>query len=90
MARRELRDDQWNQIKDLLPGKKGDPGRTSRDNRLFVDSVLWIARTERTGANCRISSAHGTACSSGITGGRKQAYGSAYSERCPTIRTLNT
>lgn len=45
MARRELRDDQWNRIKDLLPGKKSDPGRTSKDNRLFVDAVLWIART---------------------------------------------
>lgn len=45
MARRELRDDQWNQIKDLLPGKKSDPGRTAKNNRLFVDAVLWIART---------------------------------------------
>ena len=45
MARRELLNDQWNQIKDLLPGKKRDPGRTARNNRLFVDAVLWIART---------------------------------------------
>lgn len=45
MVRRELRNDQWNHIKDLLPGKKRDPGRTGRDNRLFVDAVLWIART---------------------------------------------
>jgi putative transposase len=45
MARHELRNDQWNQIKDLLPGKKRDPGRTARNNRLFVDAVLWIART---------------------------------------------
>jgi putative transposase len=45
MARRELRDDQWKQIKELLPGKESDPGRTGRDNRLFVDAVLWIART---------------------------------------------
>jgi transposase len=26
-------------------GKKGDPGRTGGDNRLFVEAVLWIART---------------------------------------------
>lgn len=45
MARRELRTDQWNHIKAFLPGKKRDPGRTGRDNRLFVDAVLWIART---------------------------------------------
>ena len=28
-----------------LPGKAGDPGVTARDNRLFVEAVLWIART---------------------------------------------
>jgi len=45
MARHELRNDQWNHIKGFLPGKKRDPGRTARNNRLFVDAVLWIART---------------------------------------------
>lgn len=45
MARRELRDDQWNKIKDLLPGKVSDPGRSAMDNRLFMDAILWIART---------------------------------------------
>jgi putative transposase len=29
----------------LVPGKAGDPGATGRDNRLFVEAVLWIART---------------------------------------------
>lgn len=29
----------------LLLGKRGDPGRTAADNRLFVEAVLWIART---------------------------------------------
>jgi transposase len=29
----------------MLPGKPGDPGRTGEDNRLFVEAVLWIART---------------------------------------------
>ena len=37
--------DQWERIKDLLPGKKGDPGKTGGDNRLFIEAVLWIART---------------------------------------------
>ncbi len=45
MARRELRNDQWKKIKELLPGKKSDPGRTGKNNRKFVDAVLWIART---------------------------------------------
>ena len=45
MARRELRDDQWERVKALLPGKVSDAGRTASDNRLFLDAVLWIART---------------------------------------------
>ncbi len=40
-----LSDGQWEQLKDLVPGKAGDAGATGRDNRLFVEAVLWIART---------------------------------------------
>lgn len=35
-----LRDDQWERIKDLLPGRVGHVGVTAHDNRLFVDAVL--------------------------------------------------
>lgn len=45
MVRVWLRDDQFERIAALLPGKAGDPGRTAADNRLFVEAVLWIART---------------------------------------------
>ena len=45
MVRKWLRNDQWARIEDMLPGKAGDPGRSGRDNRLFVEAVLWIART---------------------------------------------
>ena len=46
MARRhEMTDAQWDQIKDPLPGKAGDPGRTAADNRLFVNAVLFVLRT---------------------------------------------
>lgn len=40
-----LTDAQWHQVKDLLPGKKGAPGRTAADNRLFVDAILFVAKT---------------------------------------------
>ena len=43
--REQLRDEQWKQIEGLLPGKRGDRGRAGADNRLFVEAVLWIART---------------------------------------------
>ncbi len=44
LDRMVLRDDQWERIAPLLPGKVGDPGRSGADNRLFVEAVLWIAR----------------------------------------------
>lgn len=40
----ELTDEQWDKIKDALPGKQSDPGRTASDNRLFVEAVYWVGR----------------------------------------------
>ena len=45
MIRRELDDAKWQRIEHLVPGKDGDKGRHGEDNRLFVDAVLWIARS---------------------------------------------
>ena len=45
MARRyALGDDQWDRIKDYLPGREGHVGGTAADNRLFVDAVLYRYR----------------------------------------------
>ena len=43
--RHALRDDQWERIKDLLPGRVGHVGVTAVDNRLFVEAVLYRTRT---------------------------------------------
>ena len=45
MNRKGLTDRQWDRIKDLVPGKASDCGVTGRDNRLFLDAVLWLVRT---------------------------------------------
>ena len=45
MSRMTLKDEQWERIKDLLPGKASNCGVTAKNNRLFVEAVLWIART---------------------------------------------
>jgi transposase len=46
MAKRyELSDRQWARIAEMLPRKKSDPGRTAKDNRLFVNGVLWVLRS---------------------------------------------
>ena len=45
MDRQSLTDTQWDRIQSLCPGKKSDPGRRGGDTRLFLEAVLWIART---------------------------------------------
>jgi len=41
----KLRDEQWERIQHLLPGKASDRGRSGYDNRLFVEAILWLARS---------------------------------------------
>ncbi len=45
MRRHEIKDEDWVRIRDLLPGQAGQPGVTAKDNRLFLNAVLWIAKT---------------------------------------------
>jgi transposase len=44
MARYGLRNDQWDRIKDFLPGRVGHVGGTAIDNRLFIEAVLYRYR----------------------------------------------
>jgi transposase len=44
-ARHAISDADWDRIQDLLPGRPGQHGGIARDNRLFVNAVLWVART---------------------------------------------
>ena len=39
-----LRDDQWGRIEPLLPGRPDTVGVTARDNRLFVEAVIYRYR----------------------------------------------
>ena len=50
MIRTALTDAQWATIAPHCLGRECDPGRTGPDPRLFVEAVLWIART---GCPCR-------------------------------------
>jgi transposase len=45
LIRKVLSESQWKRLAPELPGKKGDPGRSGKDNRLFVEAVLWLVRT---------------------------------------------
>ena len=43
-SRYALREDQWERIRDLLPGRVGHVGGTAKDNRVFVEAVLYRYR----------------------------------------------
>lgn len=45
LRRHEISDADWDRIKGLLPGQPGQHGGVARDNRRFINAVLWIART---------------------------------------------
>ena len=58
MRRCAPRDDRWDRIEGLLPGREGWVGVTAKDDRLFVEAVLyryragipWRDLPERSGA----------------------------------------
>jgi transposase len=43
--RHDLTDDLWHKLAPLLTGKAGDWGGVAKDNRQFINAVLWILRT---------------------------------------------
>jgi transposase len=46
MARRhELKLEQWERIRGLLPVERGREGRPSLDNRLVVNAIRWVLKT---------------------------------------------
>ena len=45
MDRLVLSDAQWRLISGLIIGRPDQRGSTGRDNRMFVEGVLWIVRT---------------------------------------------
>lgn len=45
MNRLVLSEEQWQKISGLIIGRPDQKGSTGRDNRMFVEGVLWIVRT---------------------------------------------
>ena len=46
LRRHDLSEDIWLRLKPHLPGSKGQRGRRGKDNRLFLNALLWKLRTE--------------------------------------------
>jgi transposase len=88
MHRYALRDDQWERIKDFLPGRKGHVGGTAADNRLFVDAVIFgIARASR-GVTC--VTAKGSRRTDDIDGGARAGCLPAFSRRWRPMPTTSS
>ena len=76
MRRYALRDDQWDRIEGLLPGREGCVGVTAKDNRLFVEAVLyryragipWRDLPERSGAWKRVHTRFRRRAKTGVWG----------------------
>ena len=45
MDRLILNDAAWERMAPLIIGRPDQKGSTGRDNRMFVEGVLWIVRT---------------------------------------------
>jgi transposase len=45
LHRHAISDADWDRIEHLLPGQRGQHGGVAKDNRLFIDAVLYVART---------------------------------------------
>lgn len=42
-----LRDDQWQKLEPFLIGRGNDPGVHGKNNRLFIEAILWIVLNNR-------------------------------------------
>ncbi len=85
-----LKDHQWERMQPHLPGKPSDPGRTGADNRLFVEAILWLARTGMPWRDLPPCFGNWNSVFIRFPDGPKTAFGIGSLRRWPTIRTLNT
>lgn len=90
MHRFGLRDDQWNRIQDLLPGRPGTVGVTAEDNRLFVVAVLYRYRTGCPWRDLLARFGDWKHVNGGSAGGRNPESGSGFFSISQPMQTTNT
>jgi transposase len=85
-----LKDEQWARISGLIIGRPDQRGSTGRDNRMFVEGVLWIVRTAAPWRICRKSSESGTVFFAASAAGARKAFGSVSSKPCRMTQISST
>jgi len=89
MRRYGMRDDQWEGIRDLLPGQEGHVGVTAADNRLFVEAVLYRYRTGMPWRDLPERFGDWKKCISASADGRNLVSGRRFSSTSPLTPTMN-
>ena len=89
MRRYGIRDDQWERIRDLLPGQEGHVGVTAADNRLFVEAVLYRYRTGMPWRDLPERFGTGRTCINASADGSNRVYGRRFSCNFPLTPTMN-
>ena len=85
-----LRDEQWDRIAGLIIGRPDQRGSTGRDNRMFVEGVLWIVRTGAPWRDLPKCSGSATVFFGGSAVGARKAFGSAPSMPCQMSQISST
>ena len=85
-----LRDDRWDWIRDLLPGREGHVGGTAKDNRLLVDAVLYRYRAGIPWRELPGRFGDFRVVQRGSAVGRRAGCGKLFSRNWPAMPTLNT
>ena len=90
MHRYALRDDQWDKIKDFLPGREGHVGGTAADNRLFVDAVIYRYRTGIPWRDLPSAMDIGRLFTDDTGDGAKVVFSCEFSRLCPAMPTTSS
>jgi transposase len=85
LPRHAISDADWESIKDLLPRRPGLSGWTAKDNRLFLDAVLWIAKTGAPWRDLPEASANGTRCGNALIVGAERGRGNKFFRHWATL-----
>ena len=86
----QLSSTQWRQVESFLPGRPGWVGVTAKDNRTFVNGVLWVLRSGAQWKDLPLGMATGKAFTSVSPAGPGPESGRGSSKCCWTTRTTDT
>ena len=89
MDRLVLDDAAWERMAPLIIGRPDQKGSTGRDNRMFVEGVLWIVRTGSPWRDLLEAFGIRTVYSGASVVGASRGFGGGSLRRCPMIRTSN-